>query len=559
LFKAQDLVDTTNDVSLVDIKSFFITVIGPAPTNLTATPNGNTIQLHWDPDVCPQVTGYKIYHRSGIYPGTIECPCQTGVPSYTGYTQIGTTTGLNNTNFIDDNNGQGLVIGVEHCYLVVAVFPDGSESCASNQACAHLIKDLPVITNASVDTTDINIGAMYVAWSKPSDLDTIQYPAPYQYRLYHDSNFTAQSPSLISTSFSATFFDLNDTIYYDENLNTDAYPYSYYVELYYDNAGTPTLKGKSSNASSVYLKPTPTDRKMILNWEEHVPWGNYRYVVFRKDTTSAIFDSIAEVHSSPNVITHTFTDTGLVNGSPYCYYIKSVGTYGSSGILDTLINLSQQVCAKPIDNVPPCPPQLSVISDCIAEANQLSWTNPAVACGDYDVAKYNIYFSPDSSTFELIATVSPADSTTYTHSGLSFLSGCYKVTAVDSMGNESAANIFCVDTCREYVLPSVFTPNGDGNNDFFHPCDSTTSEELQKKNCPPYKNVKDIDIKIFDRWGVVVFETTDKNVNWDGKNQKSHGNCPDGVYYYTCMVNFIRIHGIETKELHGYIHLIRDK
>jgi gliding motility-associated-like protein len=127
------------------------------------------------------------------------------------------------------------------------------------------------------------------------------------------------------------------------------------------------------------------------------------------------------------------------------------------------------------------------------------------------------------------------------------------------MGNESAANIFCVDTCREYVLPSVFTPNGDGNNDFFHPCDSTTSEELQKKNCPPYKNVKDIDIKIFDRWGVVVFETTDKNVNWDGKNQKSHGNCPDGVYYYTCMVNFIRIHGIETKELHGYIHLIRDK
>jgi gliding motility-associated-like protein len=298
---------------------------------------------------------------------------------------------------------------------------------------------------------------------------------------------------------------------------------------------------------------------MILNWEEHVPWGNYRYVVFRKDTVTMVFDSIAELQSSPNIITHTYTDTGLVNGSPYCYYIKSVGSYGSPGILDTLINLSQQVCAKPVDNVPPCAPQLTVMSDCVAEANRLSWTNPAVACGDSDVAKYYIYFSHDSSTFEIIATVSPADSITFVHSGLSSLSGCYKVTAVDFVGNESTADIFCVDTCREYVLPSVFTPNGDGNNDFFHPCDSTTSEQLQKKNCPPYKNVKDIDIKIFDRWGVLVFETTDKNINWDGRNQKSHGECPDGVYYYTCEVNFFRFHGTETKELHGYVHLLREK
>jgi gliding motility-associated-like protein len=550
LIKAKD---TLADVDMVDLKSFFITVIGPAPTNLTVTPSGNSMQLHWDANACPQVTGYKIYHRAGIYPGTIECPCQTGVPSYTGYTLIGTNSGLNNTNFTDNNNGQGLAIGALHCYLVVAVFPDGSESCASNQACERLKKDLPVITNVSVDTTDASIGAMYVAWSKPNELDTIQFPPPYLYKIYHDSHFTVQSPVLVGT-----FPSLDDTIFYDESLNTIANPYSYYVELYYNNGGVPALKGKSSSASSIFLKPTSTDNKITLSWEEHVPWGNYRYVIYRLNTVTSLFDSIAEIHSGGNILTHTYTDTGLVNGTQYCYKIKSVGTYSTSGILDTLINFSQEICATPIDNVPPCAPQLTVSSFCEDEANRLSWTNPAAACADHDLAMFNIYYSPDSSTYELIATI-PGGSLSFIHSHLSVLAGCYKITAQDSMGNESTASSFCVDTCRQYVLPSVFTPDGDGNNDFFHPCDSTTSELLQKKNCPPYKNVKDIEIKIYDRWGLLVFETTNKDINWDGTNQKSKGNCPDGVYYYTCRVNFLRLHGTEMKKLNGYIHLIRGK
>jgi gliding motility-associated-like protein len=558
LLKAKDTLASVDPtfVDLVDLKSFFIKVIGPAPTNLTVTPSGSAMQLHWNPDVCPQVIGYKIYHRIGTYPGTIECPCQTGVPAYTGYTLIGTTTGLNDTTFIDDNIGQGLAIGVLHCYLVVAVFPDGSESCASNPACAQLKKDLPVITNVSVNTTDAVSGVMYVAWSKPSELDTVLYPGPYQYKVYHAPNFNGQSPALDTTFLSPTFAGLNDTLYLDNNLNTDSNPYSYYIELYYDSLGVPALKGKSSTASSIFLTLTPTDEKIIINWEEHIPWGNYRYVIYRYN--GATFDSIAQVNSIPNVIAHTYVDSGLTNLTQYCYYIKSVGTYSTPGILDTLINLSEQECAVPYDNVPPCPPDLTVIPDCIEEANSLSWTNPNLTCAD-DVIKYYIYFAADSFNFEVIDTILGATNNTYIHLNLSSLSGCYKVTAVDSVGNESSANILCIDTCRQYVLPSVFTPNGDGVNDFFHPCDSTTSEQLQKKNCPPYKNVKDIDIKIFDRWGLLMFRTSDKDVNWDGKNQKTKGDCPEGVYYYTCKVNFFRLNGTETKELNGYIHLLRGK
>ncbi len=561
LIKAKDTSTVIDFISLVNLKSFFITVIGPAPTNLTATPSGNSMILNWDPDVCPQVTGYKIYHRTGAYPGTIECPCQTGVPSYTGYTQIGTTTGLNNTTFTDNNNGQGLAIGVLHCYLVVAVFPDGSESCASNQACEHLKKDLPVITNVSVDTTngfEGPAGAMYVAWSKPNELDTVQFPGPYEYKLFLSPDFNAGAPTFVASFPSPDFAGLNDTIYYDENLNTDVNKYSYYVQLFYDSAGVSTLKGKSSSASSVFLTLTPTDEKVILNWEDHVPWGNYRYVIYRLNTSTLLYDSIAQVNSIPNITTHTYIDSGLVNGTQYCYYIKSVGTYSTPGILDTLINLSQKACTIPIDNVPSCPPELTVTPFCNDGQNSLSWTNPNLTCAD-DVIKYYIYYSVDSISFELLDSVLGASNTTYAHAHLINLSGCYKVTAIDSANNESSAFTVCVDTCRQYALPSVFTPNGDGFNDLFHPCDSTTSEQLQKKNCPPYKNVESVDIKIYDRWGLVVFQTTDKDVNWDGKNQKSKGDCPEGVYYYTCKVNFKRVVGTESIELKGYVHLLRGK
>ncbi|HRS39068.1 MAG TPA: gliding motility-associated C-terminal domain-containing protein, partial [Bacteroidia bacterium] len=58
-------------------------------------------------------------------------------------------------------------------------------------------------------------------------------------------------------------------------------------------------------------------------------------------------------------------------------------------------------------------------------------------------------------------------------------------------------------------------------------------------------------------WGQLVFETTDKDINWDGTHKDNGSDCPDGVYYYTCKVNFFRISGEESVELKGYVHLIR--
>ena len=55
---------------------------------------------------------------------------------------------------------------------------------------------------------------------------------------------------------------------------------------------------------------------------------------------------------------------------------------------------------------------------------------------------------------------------------------------------------------RELFIPTAFTPNNDGVNDhYFHYAKGYTSANL----------------RIFNRWGLLVFETDDLNVGWDGK------------------------------------------
>jgi hypothetical protein len=538
---------------LVDLTSVNIRIVAPPPQNLTATASGNAIVLNWSPGACPTDSGYYIYRRAGPYNGVFNCPCETGVPAGSGYTRIATVIGNNNTTYTDSLNN--LIIGVEYCYVVTAFFRNGAESCPSNEACARLKKELPVITHASVMTTNITTGSVYVDWSKPDELDTIQYPPPYEYRLYHSHGFFGNNFVPIPI---VIYNDINDTTFVDTSINTQDSAWSYKVEFYYGTAVT--LKGSTEIASTVFLSIAPTDEQLNLSWQEHVPWTNHYFDVFRAampapqcfDTTGLAWDSIGRA------FTHNFFDTNLTNGVTYRYYVKSSGTYSAPGY-DTLRNNSQEKCAAPYDNVPPCPPAIAVTPDCIAQSNLLTWNNPNNSCAD-DVIMYHIYYRPAlNNDFQLIQTINNPADTSFIHSGLQSIAGCYYITAIDSNLNESSPSVFaCVDTCFVYNIPNVFSPDGSGLNDLLHPCDFSTTAEMQIK-CPPYQNVKDVDIKFFNRWGEIVFETTDRDIKWNGKNKDTGKDCPDGVYYYTGIVNFIRIYGISTREVNGFVHILRKR
>jgi hypothetical protein len=54
---------------------------------------------------------------------------------------------------------------------------------------------------------------------------------------------------------------------------------------------------------------------------------------------------------------------------------------------------------------------------------------------------------------------------------------------------------------------------------------------------------------------VLIFETTDPDINWDGKYMENNKKVVDGVYYYICDVYEYHLTGIEPRTLVGFIHI----
>ena len=179
-------------------------------------------------------------------------------------------------------------------------------------------------------------------------------------------------------------------------------------------------------------------------------------------------------------------------------------------------------------------------------ANELQWTAPPTVCGGDAIGYYIYYQSPLETELTLIDSVMDASQTAFIHYIANSLAGCYAVAAVDSFYNVGVpSNTICVENCPLYILPNVFTPNDDGDNDLFVPRSS--------------RFVSRVDFKVFNRWGGVVFETQAAELNWNGTDGNSGKELPEGVYFYTCQVFERTSDGVErvTDLLSGYIHLLR--
>jgi len=82
------------------------------------------------------------------------------------------------------------------------------------------------------------------------------------------------------------------------------------------------------------------------------------------------------------------------------------------------------------------------------------------------------------------------------------------------------------------IAPNVFTPNGDGDNQYF-----VLPVAYVKPNCQMY---------IYNRWGRLIYQTDNYKNDWDGEGHT------DGVYYFV----FLQPDG---KEHHGTVTILRNK
>lgn len=118
--------------------------------------------------------------------------------------------------------------------------------------------------------------------------------------------------------------------------------------------------------------------------------------------------------------------------------------------------------------------------------------------------------------------------------------GNYILTVTDFNGCVGKDTIMMVqkDCMSGLFIPNAFTPNGDNMNDIFR--------------AKAYGKVVSFRFEIYDRFGTMIFKTTDSKTGWDG-NVKGK-TMPSGVYVWQCYCTF---EGADMIYKKGSVTLIR--
>jgi gliding motility-associated-like protein len=96
-----------------------------------------------------------------------------------------------------------------------------------------------------------------------------------------------------------------------------------------------------------------------------------------------------------------------------------------------------------------------------------------------------------------------------------------------------------MDCETQLFIPNSFSPNGDGVNEVWRVVGM---------------NASDLRIQIFDRWGLLVFESTGTEQPWLGDHQGGTTYVPSDVYHY--VIRFVDIRGEHKKKM-GIVSVIR--
>ena len=236
------------------------------------------------------------------------------------------------------------------------------------------------------------------------------------------------------------------------------------------------------------------------------------------------------------VLVPTITSPG--NGGPYTYSWNTGATtptvmvYGSVPTSTNYVVTVSDGCTVPsaagVFTVATNPPPLvNIVADSLVGYAPLTVNFDDLGIGgttfnwDFGNGSYSTSQHPSSQVYPTGGTFQ----VTYTSTSST---GCI---ARDTL------SILVIDLVPEIIVPNVFTPNGDRANDLF---------------AVKGTNITSFDCSVFNRWGKLVFSSSDVKNSWDGK---INGNPADeGTYFY--IIKASGAVGDEIKQ-QGYVTLFR--
>jgi len=98
--------------------------------------------------------------------------------------------------------------------------------------------------------------------------------------------------------------------------------------------------------------------------------------------------------------------------------------------------------------------------------------------------------------------------------------GTYIITLITSNNfgcKDTLSKELLINPTYNFYIPNAFTPNNDGDNDIF----TAVGEEIEEFN-----------MQIFNRWGELLYETSDLQNGWDGTAKGGRDVSMESVYVY---------------------------
>ena len=268
------------------------------------------------------------------------------------------------------------------------------------------------------------------------------------------------------------------------------------------------------------IKKNSTELRLYID-----PLRGYQRLVIERSNEGQKFDSIGNIPFT-GLANYSFEDKRAETESRFYYYrVRIIDSCGNN-------RLTSNVCKTILLKVTEDPDDFF--------KRHLSWT--AYEGFDAGVRNYQVYRAiNDIREVELIGQVDSAGSFT---DNLEFAATLganieYYVKANEAFGNRYALQDFSTSNfARAFIDGRVFVPNAfapDGHNRTWKPV-------------VQFIENMEYSVVVHNRWGQVVFSTSNQNESWDGNN------CPNDIYNY--LISYRNSRG-EYQQVIGSVMLIR--
>jgi gliding motility-associated-like protein len=211
---------------------------------------------------------------------------------------------------------------------------------------------------------------------------------------------------------------------------------------------------------------------------------------------------------------------------PGCYDFTLITT-DVNNCTDTL-EMADLICVYPTPEVS----FISAPSSVTMDDPEFSFNNtsPSLTEMEWDFAGYGSSTSPNPVySFDNVTSAGTYDV-------------CLLGTDINGCQNTYCNSVLIKDAFQVYT-PSAITADNDNLNEAFRPV--ITGED----------QVKDYHIRIFDRWGNVVFESRDMDEYWNGNTTGDEYYVNNGVYHW---ILEITLYGLDaTQKFEGSLSVIR--